>query len=84
MQTKKITQSILISVPIGDLLEAGIDTTKIIETCVSGGGIIIRNAEPNGYICDGNCEDCPVGETDCDGDCENCPCNEFCDDSEVD
>lgn len=69
MQNKKVTQSILISVSVDDLLEAGIDMTKIIETCVCGGQIIIRNAETNNYICD--------------GDCENCPCYELCDNSEA-
>lgn len=30
------------------------------------------------FACDGDCENCPVHETECDGDCENCPCYKNC------
>ena len=29
-------------------------------------------------VCSGDCENCPINETDCDGDCEKCPCYNKC------
>lgn len=84
MQDKKVNQYILIPVPLEDVIDAELDLSGIIQTTVADGKIIIETPDISGeYVCDGDCESCPLNETDCDGDCENCPCNESCDESEV-
>lgn len=84
MQIKKVTQSVLISISVGDLMEAGIDPEDIIETRVVDGKIIIQNVDDmDNFVCSGDCKSCQFSEIDCDGDCESCPCNDECDDLEV-
>ena len=34
------------------------------------------------FVCSGDCDSCPVAETDCDGECFSCPCYANCEDSE--
>lgn len=74
----------MLSVPIELLSEAGIDLDGILEMFADGHNIIIRNADdPGGFVCNGDCESCPMSEIDCTSDCESCPCKADCDDSEA-
>lgn len=46
--------------------------------------IVIEKADaPEDFVCDGDCEHCPLNKTDCDGNCADCPCSEECEESEV-
>lgn len=74
----------LISVPTDLLSEAGIHEGKLLQMSVADGKLIIEPVNDlSDFVCGGDCESCPIGETDCDGDCENCPCADECDESEV-
>lgn len=86
MQDKKIgTEMVLLSVPLEALNEAGIRTDGILEMYADGNRLVIQNADdPGDFVCDGDCESCPMSEIDCTGDCEDCPCSENYDDAEVD
>lgn len=86
MQNKKIgTEMALLSVPLEALAEAGIQADGILEMYADGNRLIIQNAvETDDFVCDGDCESCPMSETDCTGDCDDCPCNADCDDAEAD
>lgn len=74
---------VLLPVPLDDLVASGIDLDGVIQTSAVDGRLIIENADLSDYVCDGDCDSCPVNETDCDGNCESCPCSEICDESEA-
>ena len=84
MQNKKITQAVLLQISAEDLKESGIDLFGVIQITAEQGRITIENADmKNARVCDGNCNDCPILESDCDEDCNNCPCRFVCEESEV-
>ncbi|MCQ4022415.1 MULTISPECIES: hypothetical protein [unclassified Ruminococcus] len=84
MQNKEISDFVLLPVPLDDLIASGIDLDGVIQTSAGDGRIIIENvADMADFICDGDCESCPMSEIDCDGDCGNCPCFADCDEAEV-
>ena len=83
MQNKRLkAEYVLLAVPAGLLLKAGIFEGDSIAISAEDGRLIIENYDEP--ICSGNCDDCPIGDEDCDGDCENCPCYESCEESEAD
>jgi hypothetical protein len=54
------------------------------EVYVEGDKIVIGILkDPGDVVCDGNCDSCPIQDTDCDEDCDHCPCKDYCDDCEV-
>ena len=74
----------LLSVPAKMLLETGIFEGGGMKMSVEANRLIIEKADaPEDFICDGDCDHCPMNETDCDGNCEDCPCSEECEDAEV-
>ena len=86
MQGKKVTDYLLLSIPLDLLEEAGIGEESVIQMSASGGKILIEAVGPDDtedFVCDGDCENCPLNTTDCDGGCESCPCAEYCEESEV-
>ena len=84
MQNKKITQAVLLQISAEDLKESGIDLFGVIQITAEQGRITIENADTkNALVCDDNCNDCPIIESDCDEDCNNCPCRFVCEESEV-
>lgn len=85
MQDKKMKQSfVLLSVPAKMLAETGIFEGGGMKMSVEENRLIIEKADaPEDFVCDGDCEHCPLNETDCDGNCEDCPCSEECEDAEV-
>lgn len=85
MQNKKMKQSfVLLSVPAKMLLETGIFEGGALKMSVEANRLIIEKADaPEDFICDGDCDHCPMNETDCDGNCEDCPCIKECEDAEV-
>ena len=73
-------QFILVSVPLEMFLEAGINTESIIQVSSRAGKIIIDTPDTTGdYVCDRDCESCPLNAVPCEFDCENCPCEANCD-----
>ena len=86
MQNTKITggEYVLFSVPMEMLEEAGIGEESVIQMSAGNGKIIINTVkDTEDFICDNDCETCPLSEIDCNEDCENCPCYDSCDESEV-
>lgn len=85
MQDKKMKQNfVLLSVPAKMLAETGIFEGGGMKMSVEENRFIIEKADaPEDFVCDGDCEHCPLNETDCDGNCEDCPCSEECEDAEV-
>ncbi len=77
MQNKKVDEFVLISVPKEALEDAGIVDGSVLQIYVDGNKLVIEKLIDTGEIvCDGDCDNCPVNETECDGDCDNCPVNE--------
>ena len=61
-----------------------VDENTCYEVYTDGDEIVIRILkDTDNFVCDGNCESCPIAETDCTGDCESCPCSKECEDAEV-
>ena len=71
---------ILVSVPLEMFLEAGINTKSVIQISAHDGKIIIDTPDTTAdYVCDRDCESCPLNAMPCEFDCENCPCEANCD-----
>lgn len=85
MQGKKIrNETVLLPVPAELLLEAGIMVNAPLQLYADGNRIIIENIDDTeDFVCDGDCENCPIADIDCDGDCGTCTCNENCEESEA-
>lgn len=76
MQNKKVDEFVLISVPKEALEDAGIVDGSVLQIYVDGNKLVIEKLIDTGEIvCDGDCDNCPVNETECDWNCEECPCN---------
>lgn len=61
-----------------------VDENTAYEVYTDGDKIVIKVLKDTGnFVCDGDCENCPIAENDCIGACENCPCFKECDDAEV-
>lgn len=57
----KSEQFILVSVPLEMFLEAGINTESIIQVSARAGKIIIDTPDTTAdYVCDRDCESCPL------------------------
>lgn len=84
LETAEMNESVMVSIPKELFDLAGIKKGDILQFSTDGVHIFIdavKDAQP--YVCDGNCEECPAGETDCDGECKTCMCRLYCEDSEV-
>ena len=83
MQNKKVDEFVLISVPKEALEDAGIVDGSVLQIYVDGNELVIEKLIDTGEIvCDGDCDNCPVNETECDGNCEECPCYKNCEEEE--
>ena len=83
MQNKKVDEFVLISVPKEALEDAGIVDGSVLQIYVDGNKRVIEKLIDTGEIvCDGDCDNCPVNETECDGNCEECPCYKNCEEEE--
>lgn len=85
MQNTKMStgEYVLFSIPVDMLAEAGIDEESVVQMSAGNGKIIINTVkDAEDFICDSDCEHCPMSETDCDENCENCPCYDSCDERE--
>lgn len=84
MQDKKVNEFVLLPVPLEDCTAAGICEGCILQSYTENGRLIISRVSKEDFICDNDCESCPIADVDCDGDCRNCPCVNNCEDAEVD
>lgn len=83
MQNKKVDEFVLISVPKEALEDAGIVDGSVLQIYADGNKLVIEKLIDTGEIvCDGDCDNCPVNETECDGNCEECPCYKSCEEEE--
>ena len=83
MQNKKVNEFTLISVPKEALEDAGIVDGSVLQIYADGKKLVIEKLIDTGEIvCDGDCDNCPVNETDCDGHCSACPCYKNCEEEE--
>ena len=83
MQNKKVDEFVLISVPKEALEDAGIVDGSVLQIYLDGNKLVIEKLIDTGEIvCDGDCDNCPVNETECDGNCEECPCYKNCEEEE--
>ena len=70
MQNKKVNEFTLISVPKDVFEDAGIVDGSVLQIYADGNRLVIERLTDTGEIvCDGDCDNCPVNETECD---ENC------------
>lgn len=81
-----MSQIRLIPIPAEEYDALGIGPDTILETRINDDGALIickvTEEDLEEFVCDGDCDSCPVAESDCDGDCFGCPCYACCDDSE--
>lgn len=83
MQNKKVDEFVLISVPKEALEDAGIVDGSVLQIYADGNKLVIEKLIDTGEIvCDGDCDNCPVNETECDGHCSACPCYKNCEEEE--
>ena len=83
MQNKKVDEFVLISVPKEALEDAGIVDGSVLQIYADGNKLVIEKLIDTGEIvCDGDCDNCPVNETECDGKCKECPCYKNCEEEE--
>ena len=70
MQDQKVTQQYaFLSVPVEALEDAGISGGSLLEITAEKNKVSIRAVEDmSDFVCDGDCENCPVSGTDCIGD----------------
>ncbi len=83
MQNKKVDEFVLISVPKEVLEDAGIVDGSVLQIYADGNRLVIERLTDTGeVVCDGDCDNCPVNETECNGNCEECPCYKSCEEEE--
>ena len=83
MQDKKIEEFVLITVPKELSEEIGITENSVLQIYADGNKLVIERLTDTGEIvCGGDCENCPINETDCDVNCEDCPCYKNCEEEE--
>ena len=75
----------LVPVPYEALVDAGIEIGDPLQFTVEEGKITMEHIsmDETDFVCDGNCEKCPMTLLDCTGECAACPCNQNCDESEA-
>lgn len=75
-----------IPVPTEDYDALGIGPDTVIQTSINDNGDlvvhVVTGEELEEFVCDGDCDGCPLAEADCDGECLSCPCYANCDDSD--
>ena len=83
MQNKEVDEFVLISVPKEVLEDAGIVDGSVLQIYADGNRLVIERLTDTGeVVCDGDCDNCLVNETECDGNCIECPCYKNCEEEE--
>ncbi len=73
----------LIPVPLEALANADLNAGDLLQVTAEDGKVTMERIDPREvhFVCDGDCDCCPVSEMDCQ--CEDCPCYENCEEGEV-
>ena len=83
MQNKKVDEFVLISVPKEVLEDAGIVDGSVLQIYADGNRLVIERLTDTGeVVCDGDCDTCPLKETECAGNSEECPGYKNCEEEE--
>ena len=73
-------------IPAEDYDALGITADTVLQTYLTDDGVLVVRAvtdeDLESFSCDGDCETCPVAQTECDGECFSCPCYANCEDSD--
>jgi hypothetical protein len=81
-----MAEFMMLPIPAEDYHALGITSHSILQTYVTPDGTLqiraVTQGELEEFVCGGDCESCPVADTDCDGECFACPCYANCDDSD--
>ena len=64
--------------PTEIILESGIQEADSLEITATAGKIVIERINEEKFVCDGDCDNCPIADDECDGDCKECPCFDNC------
>lgn len=74
---------VMVPIPLEVLEDSGIDIGDLVQFAY-GNGVVVMEAvtDLSDFVCDGDCENCPVDQIECNNDCEHCPCS-GCEESEV-
>ena len=83
MQDKTVKEGkfVFFLMPVEAMEESGIKEGDTLQISATKGVILIEavtEEDKEDIVCNGDCENCPINETDCDGDCEKCPCYNKC------
>ena len=81
MQDQQVKKGnfIFFAMPVEAMEESGISEGDLLQISAAKGAILIEAVtDKKDIVCSGDCENCPINETDCDGDCEKCPCYNKC------
>lgn len=77
MQNEKITtESVLLGIPRGLMIAAGLKEGMLLQMTAEAGKLVIErveNEDTSDYVCDGDCDNCPINATDCDGTVKTVP-----------
>ncbi len=80
---EKAAAFVMVPIPLEVLEESGIDIGDLVQFAAGDGIVVMETVtDLSGFVCDGDCENCPVDQVECGGDCQHCPCSEECDESE--
>ena len=75
-----------IPIPAEDFDRLGVNENSVIQTYINDAGDltvhVVSDDELESFSCNGDCEECPVAQTECGGECFSCPCYANCEDSE--
>lgn len=74
MQSEKIKEGlVLIAVPIELLNEVSVGYTTPLQMYVDKNRLVIERLEDTkDVVCDDDCANCPIKESECDKDCKSC------------
>lgn len=75
----------LVPVPYEAIEDAGIEIGAPLQFSAEKGRITMEHISRSDvdYVCDGNCDGCPISLLNCSEECAACPCKDHCDKSEV-
>lgn len=74
---------VMVPIPLEVLEESGINAGDLVQFTAGNGALIMESmVDFHDIVCDGNCDNCPVDQTECNNACGSCPCCDGCDESE--
>lgn len=69
----------LMPIPLEVLETSGIDCGDLVCFSATDGRIVMEAVtDISDYVCDGDCDHCPISQIPCNGNCTECPCANGC------